>query len=68
MVGFLIIMNYYCAKDMMTHKTGIYRSVKLTSEVSIPEDLPDSVLKFMKGWNSTGGRYLLFDDMENTSF
>ena len=64
-VGFLmILMNYYCAKDMMTHKTGIYRSVKLTSEVSIPEDLPDSVLKFLKGWNSTGGRYLLFDDME----
>ena len=64
-VGFMmVLMNHYCAKEMMTHKTGIYRSVKLTSEVSIPEDLPESVLKFLKGWNSTGGRYLLFDDME----
>ena len=64
-VGFLmVLMNYYSAMEMMKHNSGIYRSVKLTSEVRIPDDLPESVFKFLKGWNSTGGKYLLFDDME----
>ena len=60
----MVLMNYYCAKEMIKYKGGIYRSVKLTSEVSVPEDFPESIIKFLKGWNSSGGRYALFNTME----
>ena len=65
LVGFLmILMNYYSAKEMIKTENGIYRSVKLTSEVRVPEDLPKSVVRFLKGWNSSGGKYALFPDIE----
>ena len=66
LVAFLmILMNYYSAKELTKYEKGIYRSVKLTSDVSIPKDLPDNVYRFVLGWNSSGGRYVLFEDLES---
>ena len=65
LVAFLmILMNYYSAKELTKHETGIYRSVKLTSDVRIPKGLPENVYRFVQGWNSSGGRYAVFKDLE----
>lgn len=65
LVAFLmILMNYYSAKELTKRESGIYRSVKLTSDVRIPKGLPENVYRFVQGWNSSGGRYALFKDLE----
>ncbi len=54
----MILMNYHCAKEMMIHKTGIYRSTIMKREIDIPEYIPDDVSKFIKIWNSACGQYI----------
>jgi len=58
----MILMNYQCAKVLITHKTGIFRSTiikkdnfnKLLSETNLSED----VIKFIKIWNSYSCQYI----------
>ena len=65
LVGFLMVMmNHYSAIELTKMKSGIYRSVKLTTEVRIPMDLPDNVFRFIQGWNSSGGKYVAYKDIE----
>ena len=54
----MILMNYHCAKEMIVHKSGIFRSTIMKREIEIPEYIPDDVGKFIKIWNSACGQYI----------
>jgi len=54
----MILMNYNCAKELIKHKTGIFRSTIMKREYSVPESVPEDVAKFIKIWNSASGQYI----------
>jgi exoribonuclease R len=54
----MIFMNYHCAKELIKHKTGIFRSTIMKREVSVPDTIPEDVSKFIKIWNSASGQYI----------
>lgn len=58
----MVMMNYLSAQDLKKHKTGVFRTIKLKTEYDIPESTPKQIRRFIKGWNSTGGKYLKFED------
>ena len=67
MVSYLmILMNYYSAKEMLSYKSGIFRSTIMKKEVDVPDFLPEDVGKFIKFWNSACGQYI--NGNEITSF
>ena len=53
-----------CKRISTSHKTGIFRSMKYNLSEPLSETIPAPVRKFMKMWNSTGGRYLKYDEYE----
>ena len=53
----MITMNYISAKELIRLKTGIFRSAKFGSNFTPPENIPADVRKFLKHWNSQGGKY-----------
>ena len=53
----MITMNYISAKELIQLNTGIFRSAKFGSNFSPPDDIPKEVKKFLKHWNSLGGKY-----------
>tara|TARA_B110000008_G_scaffold275207_1_gene312260 strand:+ start:1771 stop:3486 length:1716 start_codon:yes stop_codon:yes gene_type:complete len=61
----MIFMNYLSAKELVKHKRGIYRSAKLNSNFKAPENVPQDVQKFLKMWNSFGGKYTTFKGLES---
>jgi hypothetical protein len=54
----MILMNYYCAKELITKKTGIFRSTIIKKGLTVPETLPEDVAKFIQIWNSASGQYI----------
>jgi exoribonuclease R len=54
----MILMNYYCATEMLKHKTGIFRSTIMKREYSVPDSVPEDVAKYIKIWNSASGQYI----------
>jgi len=60
----MIFMNCCSAIELMKHKNGIYRSVVLTADAGIPDDidLPESVYKYLKIWNSSCSQYTAYSD------
>jgi exoribonuclease R len=54
----MILMNYYCAKEMLKYNNGIFRSTIIKNPVSLPDGLPDDVNQFIKTWNSVCGQYI----------
>jgi exoribonuclease R len=54
----MILMNFHCAKELIKHKTGIFRSTAMKKEFSVPENVPEDVAKFIKIWNSASGQYI----------
>lgn len=55
----MIMMNYQCAKTLLSHKTGIFRSltmngVHLTPAATVPEEVGN----FLKIINSAQGKYI----------
>jgi exoribonuclease R len=54
----MILMNYHCAKELIKHKTGVFRSTIIKREFSVPDTLPEEVGKFIKIWNSASGQYI----------
>jgi hypothetical protein len=54
----MILMNYYCATEMLKHKTGIFRSTIMKRECAVPDSVPEDVAKFIKIWNSSSGQYI----------
>jgi exoribonuclease R len=62
----MILMNYHCAKELIKHKTGIFRSTIIKREFSVPDTLPEDVGKFIKIWNSVSGQYINGSEIVNT--
>ena len=54
----MILMNYYCATEMLKHKTGVFRSTIMKREYSVPDSIPEDVAKYIKIWNSASGQYI----------
>ena len=54
----MILMNYHSARELIKHKTGIFRSTIIKREFSVPDTLPEDVGKFIKIWNSASGQYI----------
>jgi hypothetical protein len=61
----MILMNYNCAKQLITHKVGIFRSTIMNKTIYIPEYIPEEVSKFIKIWNSSSGQYIDGSDVAN---
>jgi exoribonuclease R len=55
----MIFMNYHCAKEMMKHNNGIFRSTIVKKDFDVPNNkVPEEVGKFIKIWKSTSGQYI----------
>ncbi len=56
----MIFMNYYCAKELLSQKNGIFRSVvvKPSANTSGLDKLPEDVSKFLKMIQSFSGKYI----------
>ena len=56
----MIFMNYYCARELLSHKNGIFRSVvvKPSANTSSLDSLPEDVSKFLKMIQSFSGKYI----------
>lgn len=54
----MILMNYYCANEMIKHNTGIFRSTVMKRDYLVPDTVPEDVSKFIKIWNSASGQYI----------
>ena len=54
----MIMMNFFSGKELTKHKSGIFRSIKIGDVPKTPSHLPKTVQKFLKGWNSSGGKYV----------
>ena len=61
----MIYMNYMCAKELKKHRRGIFRSAKLNNKFVPPENIPKNIQKFLKMWNSYGGKYCKFENIES---
>jgi len=62
----MIMMNYNCAKDLIQHKSGIFRSTIITREVKIPSHVPEETAKYIKIWNSAMGQYIDGSEIADT--
>ena len=62
----MILMNYHCAKELLKHKTGIFRSTIINKEFSVPDTVPEDVGKFIKIWNSASGQYINGSEITDT--
>jgi len=54
----MVFMNHYTSKEMIKYKNGIFRSTIIKNDVSVPDNIPDDVCKFVKIWNSSFGQYI----------
>ena len=54
----MIFMNYHCAKEMMKHNNGIFRSTVTKKDFIVSDSIPEEVGKFIKIWKSTSGQYI----------
>jgi exoribonuclease R len=56
----MILMNYYCAKELLSQKNGIFRSVvvKPSANTAGLDKLPEDVSKFLKMIQSFSGKYI----------
>ena len=61
----MILMNYNCATKMIKHKEGIFRSTIIKKEVSVPDNIPEDVSKFIKIWNSSSGQYINSKELDS---
>jgi exoribonuclease R len=59
----MVMMNFLSAQKLREHHCGIYRAVTLSPTKTIPVGVPDNVKKFLKGWMSSGGRYVNYDNI-----
>ena len=60
----MILMNFLSAKEMQKHQTGLYRAVVMQQVKPIPGTIPESVKKFLRGWMSSGGKYVDYEHIE----
>jgi exoribonuclease R len=62
----MILMNFQCAKNLISYKTGIFRSAIIKRDVDVPNYLPEDVQTFIKIWNSSAGQYINGSEIVNT--
>ena len=60
----MIMMNFLSAQKMCSYQTGIYRAVSFRPIKPIDKSMPPEIRKFMKGWMSSGGKYVLYHNLE----
>jgi len=61
----MILMNYNCATEMIKHKSGIFRSTIIKKEITVPDNIPEDVTKFIKIWNSSTGQYINGEEIDS---
>ena len=54
----MILMNYRCAKELLKHKVGVFRTTIIKRDFVVPETIPQDVGKFIKMMNTTSGQYI----------
>ena len=62
----MILMNYISANEMKKLKIGIYRSAKYNDidKFNPPEDASEKIKRFLKMWQSSGGTYVKYKNIE----
>jgi exoribonuclease R len=66
LVSYLMIcMNCHCAADLLKHNTGIFRSTIIQKHTTMPDSVPEELVKFIQIWNSSSGQYINGADVEN---
>jgi exoribonuclease R len=67
----MIFMNYNCAKELLKHNNGIFRStiINTNNTNEKPDELlvPDNVSQFIKNWNSVCGQYVDIHSITDTN-
>jgi exoribonuclease R len=65
LIAYLMIwMNYTSAKELVKNNCGLFRSSKMNDTFKPPEYIDISIQKFLKIWNSYGGKYCKYKDLE----
>ena len=59
----MVMMNFLSAQKLREHHCGIYRAVTLSPTKTMPVGVPENVKKFLKGWMSSGGRYVNYNNI-----
>ena len=62
----MIFMNYYCAKELLQHKAGVFRTAIMKQEFVVPDTIPQDVGKIIKIMNSVSGQYVNGAQIEAT--
>lgn len=57
----MLLTNYLTAQDLKSYKNGLFRTLKLKTSYKLPNNAPDNVIKFIKGWNSSSSKYVKFE-------
>jgi len=60
----MIMMNYISATYLKEKKIGIFRSAKFNKDFVVPDTVPTEIQKFLKMWNSSGGQYVKYEQVE----
>ena len=55
----MILMNNYCAKDLLTFNNGIFRSTNLV-------EIPDNINKIIYKWNNESASYINLETTSNS--
>ena len=61
----MVLINSKCAERLIDFKEGVYRCVKLNSNIrDVPDTIPEDIGKFLKLWNSSSGQYSIYSQQQ----
>ena len=61
----MVFINSKCAEKLIEYKEGVYRCVKLNSNIrDVPNTIPEDIGKFLKLWNSSSGQYSTYSQQQ----
>lgn len=60
----MITMNCISAETLIKHQKGTFRSATFSRQFQCPEKVPQNIRKFLKMWNSSGGNYCNFENIQ----
>ena len=60
----MIMMNFLSAQQMCSFKTGIFRAISFKKTLPIAKEIPQDIHTFLKGWMSSGGKYVTYENKE----
>jgi exoribonuclease R len=65
LIAYLMIwMNYTSATELVKNNCGLFRSSKMNDTFQPPNNIDVNIQKFLKIWNSYGGKYCKYADLE----